>query len=324
MGNLASIIEEYRDELVDSVVYDNASDIDTVADVLGIDRDYLSAQVRLHIPYYSLSEIQSRDSISVVRDILCQLRSRLADFSDYHRHFRANNGVDSIVYPNDVDVVAKSKGGRMWIARTPQERELRCGTVPESSGFAIQEHLHYIHCSRKDTGFHFGLYMEDYSEPLCYAAFSDLKREYLKEALCSALPIKCRTPQKVAVMTRAFGFSPLPKNMMSLLFGSAVRLLSQQGYDYVITAVNPFLGFEGIAFAGSNFWAFATSPMEYKYNADRQYLTRSGAKDNFTVQKYPTPSILWLVTPLRRKDRQILEKEGAILCHITQDEYAKG
>lgn len=79
--NPSEIITNYLDDLTDEVVYSHASDIDTVAYVLGIDHNYLSSQVRLHIPWFSEEEIQEADGVIVIRQILAQLRNELSDFS---------------------------------------------------------------------------------------------------------------------------------------------------------------------------------------------------------------------------------------------------
>ena len=92
--NPSEIITNYLDDLTDEVVYSHASDIDTVAYVLGIDHNYLSSQVRLHIPWFSEEEIQEADGVIVIRQILAQLRNELSDFSINYKAHRALNGIE--------------------------------------------------------------------------------------------------------------------------------------------------------------------------------------------------------------------------------------
>ena len=76
----SSVIENYSDLLTDEIVYSHASDIDTVAYVLGIDYNYLSSQVRLHIPRYDIDEIKSSNGLIVIRQILAKLKNDLSEF----------------------------------------------------------------------------------------------------------------------------------------------------------------------------------------------------------------------------------------------------
>lgn len=92
----SKIVENFSDTLTDEVVYSHASDIDTVAYVLGIDHNYLSSQVRLHIPWYSIDEIQTSNGLVIIRQILAQLRNELSEFGVNHKVHRALNGIDSI------------------------------------------------------------------------------------------------------------------------------------------------------------------------------------------------------------------------------------
>ena len=261
--NPSEIITNYLDDLTDEVVYSHASDIDTVAYVLGIDHNYLSSQVRLHIPWFSEEEIQEADGVIVIRQILAQLRNELSDFSINYKAHRALNGIE--ILAGNAQLVKKN--GEMWIAdSSKKEPIIKFCNVPPSFGLEIQKSMHYIHHARFDTKYHFGLTMTEYVAPLCYASFSDNDRKYLDNALLCALPDGCTKSHKIAVMTRAFGYNPLPKNMMSTLFSCSAKELKNHGYDYIVTALNPYLGFKGSIFWGASYFPFATSPMSYIYD----------------------------------------------------------
>lgn len=320
--NPSKIISNYLDDLTDKVVYSHASDIDTVAYVLGIDHNYLSSQVRLHIPWFSEEEIREADGVIVIRQILAQLRNELSDFSVNHKVHRAINGIESLA--GNAQLIKKN--GEMWISDSSKKRPIiKFCNVPPAFGLEIQKSMHYIHHARFDTKYHFGLTMTEYVAPLCYASFSDNDRKYLKNALLRALPEGCINPQKIAVMTRAFGYNPLPKNMMSTLFSCSAKELKNLGYDYIITALNPYLGFKGSIFWGASYFPFATSPMAYIYDRYGKYLNRRNATPgNVIEQKYATPPILWLVHPLNRRDLNIWEKaKEYTIYNIGQEEYAK-
>ncbi len=317
-----NIIDKYRDKQIDNVVYSHASDIDTVAHVLGIDSNYLSSQVRLHIPWYSEKDLNEKNGLITIREILSHLKSDLSEFNVNYMVHRKLNGIDSIA--GNAQVL--KKGENIWIEDSSQKKpQLYFSDIPATFGLEIQKSMHYIHHAREDTIFHFGLVLEKYVAPLCYAAFSELDRKYLIDALNHFLPTTCTTPKKVMVMTRAFGYNPLPKNMMSTLFSCSSKRLKENGYDYIITALNPFLGFRGSIFLGASYFPFATSPMRYIYDRYGSYINRRSATSNVIEQNYTTPPILWLVHPLKRRDLNILENwEDYVLYDISRAEYLNG
>jgi hypothetical protein len=196
--------------------------------------------------------------------------------------------------------------------------------VDPEVGREIQERLHYIHKFRDDTLYHSGLFLEGFPEPICYAAFSHLDRGYLFRALAAkGLLSGVEIDHDIAVMTRAFGFSPLPSNSMSKLFDRACSQLSDDGYRLVVTAVNPFLSFRGSIFSGSSFVPFATSPMGYWYTTEGRYSNRR-ASDGARPQLCPTPPILWLVRGLDRATHKQVEGLAEPLYTISMKEYANG
>ena len=285
-----NIIDKYRDKQIDNVVYSHASDID--------------------------------NGLITIREILSHLKSDLSEFNVNYMVHRKLNGIDSIA--GNAQVL--KKGENIWIEDSSQKKpQLYFSDIPATFGLEIQKSMHYIHHAREDTIFHFGLVLEKYVAPLCYAAFSELDRKYLIDALNHFLPTTCTTPKKVMVMTRAFGYNPLPKNMMSTLFSCSSKRLKENGYDYIITALNPFLGFRGSIFLGASYFPFATSPMRYIYDRYGSYINRRSATSNVIEQNYTTPPILWLVHPLKRRDLNILENwEDYVLYDISRAEYLNG
>ena len=73
--NPSEIITNYLDDLTDEVVYSHASDIDTVAYVLGIDHNYLSSQVRLHIPWFSEEGSQMLRTVRIKKNYKMKTRT---------------------------------------------------------------------------------------------------------------------------------------------------------------------------------------------------------------------------------------------------------
>jgi hypothetical protein len=321
MLSLADVIDAYRVVEVDEMIGRCTSDIDTVADVLEIDRNYLSVQVRLHIPHYPSDEIRECTDASIVRQVLKRLRESLDSFGEYNQAHRELNGIDSL--PEGCRVQGRAE---LSICQAQEfVRAAKFGDVPASVGLGIQERLHYIHKAREDTSHHTGLFLEGYSEPICYAAFSSLDRQYLINGLNAKGLLDCLgiAKEQVAVMTRAFGFSPLPANAMSKLFDRSCALLRQDGFRLLVTAVNPYLSFRGSIFSGSSFVPFATSPMRYWYSDTGHYLNRRSS-ESALPQRCDTPPILWLVRGLDTKLHKAVEKLDMPLYNVEAEEYANG
>ena len=314
-GNLLHL----RDPRVDAIVMNSAGSIDTVAHVLGIDPHYLSIQVRLHIPYYD--EAEHGDGIPIIREILQKLRANLDSFGSTYETHRELNEIDLL--PRGCDLTV-SESGALYMS--PPDNSpgvpVRFGSVPERYGLSIQERLHYIHKARKDTDFHFGMFLGDATAPVSYVAFSTAIRQYLVNALVRSIPGYSGNSNEVIVMTRAFGYSPLPKNTMSKMFDCAAAALRDEGFSYIVTAMNPFLGFRGSIFSGSSFQCFATSPMRYWYGPTGAYLNRRSA-ESAQPQKYDTPPIIWAVKGLNRYARRRLSA-STIVYNIAHDEYDAG
>ena len=324
-----NIIKSLKDERVDYLTATYASDIDTVAKVLGIDKSYLSVQTRILLPFYKAEQIHNNNQqgeIELIREVLSKLRKSLGKFEETYLHHRKANGIDTL--PCDLKVI--DKGGKIRIENKEIVIPIFFGLVDENIGFDIQDNLHYIHKRRNDTVFHFGLFLENYLYPICYCSVSRCDRKYQIDSLAKVVNEDILLDE-VYVITRAFGFSPLPHNMMSKLFDNVARYIKEKHQHdklsslpkYIITALNPFLGFNGGIFLGSSFTSYATSPMEYRYNQDGLYLNRKSLVGEIFYQSYITPPILWLARPLTRKSGKRIE---AIKYYyqINADEYGNG
>ena len=315
-------IESLHDTDVDEWLYLADSDITTVAYVLGIDPHYLAVQVRLHLPFYDPKEIEKRGSLSIIREILHRISGSLDDIANVQKMHSNLNGAFSFTEETIVENVgsqvrvgSKSEG---WL-------DAHWDRIPAHFGESIQCDLHYIHSARTDTILHAGLVLSDYVAPFCYASFSNLDREYLDNALTHAASfLDFGEHYNVAVMTRAYGYMPAPKNAMSKLFDLSGKVLQHEGYDMVITALNPFLGFRGSVFTGSSFKPFATSPMKYRYDNEGNYVTRRKTGTGGYNQRMKTLPIVWYMKPLTRQLRRKLEMKHMSVYNISDEEYLRG
>jgi hypothetical protein len=314
----SAVIEEHKDALIESIVAPCAHDIDTLAAYLGIDKGYLSVQVRLLLPRYSRAELEGAEARPMVRIALTQLRSALSEFEIHYKRHRGMNLIDSIA--PDAKLVGKL-GELRFTASSGLAVPVRFGHVTPEDGIEIQERIHYIHKARDDTAFHLGLFARDSDFPVCYCAVSSCDREYQREALSKYLGEEIPM-EDVAVLTRAYGYSPLPANSMSKMFDLAARTVREEtGKRYLITALNPFLGFKGSIFFGSSFRVFATSPMSYNYDMQGLYSNRRNSAETLS-QNYPTPPILWLARPIARGVNELSLTDTIV--SITSEEYSRG
>lgn len=318
MSRSSTVIAQHTDALIESIVSPCAHEIDTLAAYLGIDEGYLSVQVRLLLPRYSRAELESVEARSMVRAALGQLRTSLSEFETHYKRHRRRNLIDSI--PSDAKLV--SKGDDLYLtAPDGDDLTVRFGPVAPPDGVEIQERIHYIHKARDDTAFHLGLYVDGGDFPICYCAVSPCDREYQRSALARYLGEDIPT-EDIAVLTRAYGYSRLPKNAMSKMFDLTARTVREATRKrYLITALNPFLGFRGSIFLGSSFRVFATSPMSYNYDMQGMYSNRRNASESMT-QKYSTPPILWLARPIARGLNELSLVDPII--EITAEEYSRG
>ena len=252
-------------------------------------------QVRLLLPQYSEAELRAIGGQRVVREVLNTLRSELQGFEAYYKRHRTLNRIDEL----SADFKLKGRRDNLCLV-SPSNDESRIISFIEVDpvyGIEIQNEIHYIHQAREDTSHHFGLAIEDLVFPLCYCAISPCDRYYQRSALSQWVGENVQLSE-IAVLTRAYGYSPLPKNMMSKLFDLMTKRLAETtSYKYLITALNPFLGYKGSIFLGASFVPFARSPLMYHYTSDGLYANRrrGGAKKD---QKYSTPPIIWLCRPV--------------------------
>jgi hypothetical protein len=318
-----ALIETLRDKKVDSIVMGAASDIDTVATFLGIDLNYLSIQARLLLPFYTESEVEAEPSISLIRQVLTKLRESLYKYKDNYQSHRQNNGIDTL--SSDAKLV--SREGQLGILESGGAHSIRFLSIDTSIGLEIQEKLHYIHKARGDTVFHFGLLLEKTAYPLCYCALSYCDRHYQAKALSNIVGTEI-SPDEILVLTRSFGFSPLPHNMMSKLLDQAAANIAQETKSkYIITALNPFLGFKGTIFLGSSYIPFATSPMVYNYSPKGLYLNRRNSEETVIRQRYKTPPIVWFARAVpggrigKKRQRELEEIKN--YYEISLEEYTQ-
>ncbi len=264
---------------------------------LGVDRRVLDREVRLHLPRYSALELETQPE-TILSELLATLRPRLADGVTLARQLRHVAGAADMTSD---DKVARS--ANRAIITQPGNARLTCRQLAPQVGFMFQEELHYLHCARRDTVQHLGLFRDGYIMPLAYASFSWCDKATVRAELARVLD-RSVPPNKVLVLTRAYGVCPLPRNIMSAFLARALRIVTRVFQpDFVVTAVNPMLGFHGAVYASLDFHPFALARVTYAYNKAGLYTTRR-LGNAVTHQQLPTPPNVHLAFacgPIRRQ-----------------------
>jgi hypothetical protein len=172
--------------------------------------------------------------------------------------------------------------------------------VDESVGLEIETCLHYMLAKAHSVIFRAGLFLRGCSHPIAYMAISRLDRRYKLRALEEALRVAVE-PSFCANVSRVYGFGDLPRNTISRLTSFAARELVGRGVGYFVTAVNPFLGFNGLSMLSSGFRPYALCPVAYGYDSSGSYTPRRDCPSIEAALDTP-PNILF-VRGLRKLER---------------------
>lgn len=132
--------------------------------------------------------------------------------------------------------------------------------------------LHYVHKAREDEIVAYGAYIEGQELPFAWVSYSPIGSASEQQIAQHA----GREAERTLEMTRAWNTAWSPKNTMSVLFSYAHSQLqaaskSQSvkgvpvGLGGVITAINPNLGFSGMAFSGVDFGVVGLKPTNHKF-----------------------------------------------------------
>jgi hypothetical protein len=155
-----------------------------------------------------------------------------------------------------------------WMSpNRPTLEGLRFGLVNEAEAQPILEHFHYLRSFRENSQ-HYGLYDDDSYRPVALASTSvnDVKI-FVQIAEENGL-----TPDRSKVVSRVFAFHNAPHNAISMLLGQVGRFERQAGTRFLLTYVNPNVGFTGVSDRASNWTMAGEDPTAYDY-VDGIYVT---------------------------------------------------
>jgi hypothetical protein len=280
------VINRLRDLDVEAFLRSNEKQLASDADLAGIDLRAWETQVRLHLPVFTRGDV-----VHAAAAVYAKIRDRVlvrAGAIGEARECADRRSYASLVTGNEI----VRRDGALCDARGRVLHRLEFREVPPRVGEVFQAKLHYLRSPRADTFLELGHFLPGAEFPITYVAFSPCDRHYIEDALC-AVGLRVQGGE-IVCLTRMHGVSPLPPNLISLTICHAMRQLrSLRAWRYVVTAVNPTLGFTGQAFVGAGFHPFAVSPVLYMYDARGQYVTRRLAGSNATEGEFDAlPNLL--------------------------------
>lgn len=275
--------------------------ISRLARAHGLTSKYVERQVRLHAPRLPFERIEVTPERAGY-DLLAGLYSRFGEvrravprFTDMARLTQMPTGCRMHVRDGAVEGFFASNGEAV-----PAHH----GVVAPDVGLALQKDVHYLHSAREDTTLHYGLSFPEATSPFAYVAVSTCDRAYVTEALCDATSATI-APESIAVLTRGLCLAPAPHNAMSVLIGRVGAHLRDMGFRYLVSAVNPMMGFSGTSFAAAGFVPFASAPVRYGYSVAGRYAApRSGRA--VQAPAWATPPNLLLVRHIARNAHKVV------------------
>ncbi|WP_204060139.1 hypothetical protein [Microbispora corallina] len=282
-----SRVEGLRDPDVETFVEAARGRIRADAETVGTDVRSLEIQVRLHLPRLSRQALVGWSPDKVYEEVRLQAVVRAAEVRQWAQE-AAYQAHASVLL--NVEKVRRD----LSLSFTDGYRTgLRFAEVRPSAGHVVQSRLHYLRSERADTVLQFGLFLPGATMPLTYVAFSRCDRQYVLDALAGH-GLKAG-PRETMVLTRMHGIAGIPANLMSLTVSRAVReIRARNAAEYVVTAYNPMLGFDGAAFLASGFTPIALSPVAYRYDEKGLFQTRRISGDSIP-QSLDTPDNVLMV-----------------------------
>ena len=176
--------------------------------------------------------------------------------------------------PNDEIFVFSADGDKI---------QLEIKDVGESQSIYIEKKMHYLHSFRKDAIMRKGLYIKGFTFPILYTSIIRVNSKNKTKLVCDALH---ETRHAIIYeISRSVGCNNLPHNSISLMISYVKRCLKENEAQYIITAINNFLGFEGSSIKASGFKYLTERYVDYSYTGDLSYI---GPLDKNSGERYYT------------------------------------
>jgi len=272
------------------------------AKVLSVDEREFCRQIRLHAPRFLFSNFM--DKYFLAKKIYPIMESIFTRYSKHNSSYKEKCGANKLniaLVENEMLLVKKeiNKNFNASIIKKVSKFDkydtianLNVQSVDATISEILENKLHYLHSFREDAKYRFGLFIDGYTYPICYASFAEVDREDKVRALQESLGFEMKNPE-IIELSRVFGCEHLPKNAISFLVAASLRYLGK--YKYLITAINHNLGFTGKSMLSAGFIPYAFRPVRYAYDINGYYITKRGKYEVSKVSpnKMP-PNVLYV------------------------------
>lgn len=282
---------------VEKLINTIKNDIEKYSYNSGIPYDIIEKQVRLHLPcfeksYFHMGSTFFKDYIVPI------LNKRFESFKEKYADYLNKCGADLI--PDCKGVLNKQDGIKIKYENGVIYNVL-FSEVGEDNGKFIESKLHYLRSPRENAICRYGLFIKGHEMPICYASFCDVDRKNKIAGLEDYFGNEI-SGKTVIEMSRVYGFGRLPYNSISMLIDFASNKIKRLNKNYIITAVNPFIGFNGKSIMASGFIPYVLRPVAYSYSPDNLYKTRrQGIQIN--TGKWDTPPNILYVKKINGKNQ---------------------
>ncbi|MGC4943004.1 hypothetical protein ACLQ2O_33955 [Kribbella sp. DT2] len=167
-------------------------------------------------------------------------------------------------------------------------RELSLQPIPERWGRLISENLHYLGVARSDAE-HWALRSPESGAVHCYGCVSQVGFEGKRQAIDQVLGSPMT---RIVSLSRVYAFPSRPRNAISYLIARLLRTSRMaREADWVITTVDPNLGFSGSSYTSAG-WKVLHQYTSQRYDyLDANFVTpgqlarRFGTTDRSVLSK---------------------------------------
>ena len=228
-----SLIEKCENDQLDSFFSKNETEIRAYSETNGIDINDIIKQIRLHLPLFEHSIINSKQFF--IQGMIPLLDKRFNNYLTSLNYYFIKCGIDSISNFSNLHL----KGNSIVEKNTNKKiADFEVHEVNEDVAKFIECELHYLHSFRKESKYRIGLFIKDYSHPLCYMSFCDIDRKDKIDAIQMSLGFNSYDYTKTIELSRVFGCGKLPYNTISFLISQGTKYYRKLGYEYLITSRN--------------------------------------------------------------------------------------
>ena len=293
------IFEDIKDKCrfhdLDFLIEANKTQIEDFACNNEVDNETVLKQIKLHAPQfekglYTTNEFLKKSIFPILAPILCNYTRNFNKYIELCGGKILKKG-DKLAWDKERNRDKNQK--KYFVVKGKSEIKGEIKFVEESVGEFIEEKLHYLRATRKDSICRIGLFLDNYELPICYMSFSTIDREDKLKALSKSLDLEINE-HEVVELSRVFGCGNLPQNSISLLTAFANRYFKKRNVSYMITAVNITLGFSGNSMLASGFVPYAIRPINYYYDELNQYCTKRKGNYTHSCNYTMPPNILFV------------------------------